>query len=95
MIDKLDRLVNKKIKTTKGCSGNVLKQKLINYFINEGYYLKDIERILENKDFNTGNVKKEYDKLYNRYFKKYSGYELDMIIKQKLYQKGYNYDTMK
>ena len=94
LVNKLDRLVDKKIKTIKNCSGNVLKQKLINYFMNEGYYLKDIERILENKDFNTGNVKKEYDKLYNKYSKKYSGYELDMVIKQKLYQKGYNYNDI-
>ena len=91
---KLDKLIDKKIKTTKNYSGNVLKYKLLNYFINEGYNKYDIERILDNKNLNSGDVKKEYDKLYNKYSKKYSGYELENIIKQKLYQKGYNYDKM-
>ena len=92
--NKLDRLIDKKIKTTKNCSGNILKQKVINYFINEGYNYSDIEKVIEQKDLNVGDAKKEYEKLYNRYSKKYSGYELDMIIKQKLYQKGYNYDKI-
>ena len=92
--NKLDRLIDKKIKTTKNCSGNILKQKVINYFINEGYNYSDIEKVIDNKDLNVGDAKKEYEKLYNRYSKKYSGYELDMIIKQKLYQKGYNYDKI-
>lgn len=92
--NKLDRLIDKKIKTIKNYSGNVLKQKIINYFVNEGYNYRDIEEIISNKDLNKGDIKKEYDKLYNRYSKKYSGYELDMIIKQKLYQKGYNNDIL-
>ena len=91
---KLDKLIDKKIKTTKNCSGNVLRFKVLNYFINEGYNKSDIERILDNKNLNSGDVKKEYDKLYNKYSKKYSGYELENIIKQKLYQKGYSLDQI-
>ena len=92
---KLDRLIDKKIKVTKNCSGNVLKYKIMNYFINEGYDKNDVERILNNKNLNSGDIKKEYDKLYNKYSKKYSGYELENIIKQKLYQKGYNLNEIK
>jgi SOS response regulatory protein OraA/RecX len=36
------------------------------------------------------NIEKEYQKLYKKYANKYSGYKLDMTIKQHLYQKGYD-----
>ena len=37
----------------------------------------------------TSSYEKEKEKLYKKYEKKYSGYELDMIVKRKLYEKGY------
>jgi SOS response regulatory protein OraA/RecX len=37
-----------------------------------------------------GNINKDYQQLYKKYTKKYSGYKLDMTIKQHLYQKGYD-----
>ena len=47
--------------------------------------------LINNYDFNnTSNAKKIYDTLYKKYSSKYEGYELDMIIKQKMYQKGYD-----
>lgn len=93
--NKLERLIDKKINTIKNCSGSVLKYKIMNYFINEGYNKYDIEDILESKNLNNGDIEKEYNKLYNKYSKKYSGYELENIIKQKLYQKGYNLEQLK
>ena len=36
--------------------------------------------------------KREYDKLYRRLSKKYSGRELEYKIKEKLYQKGLYYE---
>ena len=38
-------------------------------------------------------AKKEYDKLYKKYSKKYSDKELDYVIRQKLYQKGFKYEN--
>ena len=93
--EKLDNLIDKKSKTIKNCSGNVKKFKITNYFINIGYDKYMIEDILSNKDFNSDGGKKEYNKLYNKYSKKYSGYELENIIRQKLYQKGYDYNEIK
>ena len=93
--DKLDRLIDKKISTIKNCSGNVLKYKLINYFNTLGYSKYMIEDILDSKDLKNNNGEKEYIKLYNKYSKKYSGYELDSIIKQKLYQKGFDINEIK
>lgn len=93
--EKLDRLIDKKIKTIKNCSGNVLKFKVMNYFINLGYDKKLIEDILSDKEINNAGGEKEYQKLYNKYSKKYEGYELERIISQKLYQKGYDYNQTK
>ena len=93
--EKLENLVEKKSKTIKNCSGNVKKFKIINYFINLGYDKYMIEDVISNMDFNTDNGEKEYNKLYNKYSKKYTGYELENIIRQKLFQKGFDYNEIK
>lgn len=90
ILEKLDKLIDKKIRQMKNYSGNVLKMRLQNYFYEQGYDLNNINDILNNKDLTNSDLyQKEYDKLYKRYSKKYSGYELEQIIKQKLYQKGF------
>ena len=93
--EKLNRLIDKKIPTIKNCNGNVLKYKLINYFVNIGYSKYMIEDILNTKELNNNGGEKEYTKLYNKYSKKYSGYELENIIRQKLYQKGFDINEIK
>ena len=85
----LEKLIDKKIKSNRTYAGDVLKQKLLNDFINKGYSKEDILCILDKKDLNNDDLyEKEYNKLYNKYSKKYSGSELEYFIKQKLYQKG-------
>ena len=85
----LEKLIDKKIKSNRTYAGDVLKQKLLNDFINKGYSKEDILSILDKKDLNNDDLyEKEYNKLYNKYSKKYSGSELEYFIKQKLYQKG-------
>ena len=91
---KLNRLIDKKISTIKNCSGNVLKYKITSYFINLGYDKYMIEDILSCKKTNN-NGEKEYYKLYNKYFKKYEGEKLESIIRQKLYQKGFDLNEIK
>ena len=45
---------------------------------------------LDNISFDDTSLKeKEYAKLKLKYSKKYSGYELEQVIKRKLYEKGY------
>ena len=39
-------------------------------------------------------AKKEYDKLYKKLSRKYSGEELKYKIKEKLYQKGLKYEEV-
>ena len=48
--DKLNHLIDKKIKTSKGYSGNILKQRLISYFINQGYDIDMINEIINTKN---------------------------------------------
>lgn len=95
MLYELDKLITKRINQSKNCSGNVLKQKLLTYFIDRGYNKEDILSIIDTKKlYDDELLKKEYDKLYNKYSKKYSGDKLTMIIKQKLYQKGFYYNEI-
>lgn len=92
--EKLDKLINKKIKTNKD-SEYIMKQKLTNHFINLGYDKEMISEILSNiKVDNSKSLKLEYEKQYNKLSKKYSGDELKYKIKNALYQKGYKIDEI-
>ena len=94
--DKLNKLIDKKILSIKNYSGNVLKQKLIMYFINLGYDRRIIEEILLSKNLiNNDDGIKEHNKLYNKYKNKYNSFELENILRQKLYLKGFSYDEIK
>ena len=59
-----------------------------------GYDVSLINSVLSTMEFgDTKDIaKKEYDKLYRRLSRKYSGRELDYKIKEKLYQKGLYYE---
>ena len=94
--DKLDKLIDKKIRASKNYSGSVLKYKLFNYFVNIGYDKEIISNLLDKKNL-TNNEQgiKEYNKLLRKYSTKYSGYELENIIRQKLYMKGYSLEEIK
>ena len=96
VFNKLNHLIDKKIKTSKGYSGNVLKQRLTSYFINQGYEISMINEILNTK--NLSNIEdgiKEYNKLLNKYKDKYDDYKLESYIRSKLYSKGFNLDEIK
>ena len=63
--------------------------------INLGYDKDEVLKKLESIDFsNNKDIQKEYQKLYKKYSPKYSGTKLDMVIKQKLYQKGYDISSL-
>lgn len=94
IIDKLSKLINKKITNSK-YSGYILKQKILNDFINLGYSRELIIEIYDNLDIKKDDLlRKEYDKLYKKLSLKYSGKELDNKIKNKLYQKGFTIDEI-
>ncbi len=92
---KLEKLIMKKLKANTKYSDKIMKQKITNYFINLGYDKEDINEILN--AITTDNdeiIKKEYNKLINKYKTKYDEEKLKYIIKQKLYQKGFNIEEI-
>ena len=92
--NKLEKLINKKIKLNKK-SEYIMKQKLTNYFINLGYKKYMIDEILSNiKIDNSNSIKIEYEKQYKKLSKKYNGEELKYKIKNNLYKLGYKIDEI-
>jgi regulatory protein len=91
IINKLSKLITKKIKSNHTHSSYQLKQKITIDLVNMGYKRSQIELLLENYDYNDSSLlEKEYNKLYIKLSKKYSDNELYNKIKQKLYAKGFD-----
>jgi regulatory protein len=69
------------------------------HFVRNGYSNNVVSSILEKvSDQYQGDefklIQKDYDKLYLRLSKKFSGFELKSSIKEKLYQKGYSIEDI-
>ena len=91
---RIRKLIDRGIKTNHSRGGVVLKQKIYNDLKNLGYDIYIINSIISEYNFfnDTSIAKKEYDKLYRKYSRKYSGDELKYKIKEKMYQKGLSYE---
>ena len=92
---KIDKLVEKMLRSNRSRGGNVLKRKIISDLNVLGYDTDVIMKLLVKYEFDNNEdiAKKEYEKLYKRLSKKYSGKELEYKIKEKLYQKGLYYEN--
>jgi len=92
--ERLKKLIEKALKSNRTRGGAVLKQKICNDLKLLGYDSYDIQVSIQNYSFgNDKNIaKKEYDKLYRRLSRKYSGSELERKIRDGLYQKGLKYE---
>ena len=95
-INKLEKIISKKINSNHSYSINKLKEKLLYDLSREGFYKNMIEEVIDKSTFNNDNnlLEKEYDKLYNKLSKKYESKELEYQIKNKLLQKGFYYDDI-
>lgn len=93
-VNRINKLITKKINSNHNKGGNVLKQKIANDLNLLGYDSFIVNRILNNYDFSIDYelAEREYNKLYKRLSKKYSGKELELRIKQGLYLKGLKYE---
>lgn len=96
IFDKLVKQMTKKIKSNQKYSNYVLKQKLMNYFINLGFSSEMINEVFENlkNDDSLSILNTEYNKLYKKLSKKYQDNELFYNIKNKLYQKGFTLEQI-
>ena len=92
---RLEKMIVKRINSNKKYSNYELKYKILNEMINMGYSKQKILEIIENNlSEDNSIIKKEYDKLYNKYKVKYSTLELNNKIKQKLLSKGFKLDDI-
>ena len=93
--EKAIKIIDKKIKVNNKYSIYMLKQKINNYLISNGYPKEIFIDYLESINGNDRkNLEKEALSLIRKYQKKYENRELVLIIKDKLYKKGYNIDEI-
>lgn len=90
-VEKINKIIDKQLKTNHNKSNYMLKNKILNYLNNNGYESSLSISIFDSKNLTSDKdiAKKEYDKLYKKLSSKYSGSELEFKIKQKMYQKGF------
>lgn len=87
--ERINKYINKQLKVNKK-SLYVFKNKMLFNLINLGYENNDILKVLNKVSLDEDNLKsKEEEKLRKKYSRKYDGYELENIIKRKLFEKGY------
>lgn len=89
--EKLNKYISKKINSNHNLSGKLLKQKIINDLINKGFYIEQINEVINNYIFIDNKLlkEKEYNKIKNKLSKKYSGEELEYRIKINMLKKGF------
>lgn len=93
--NKIDRYIEKKIKVNHNSSSSMLKIKITNDLINLGYEREDIASILVKYEVDDRDIlKKEYQKAKSALEKKYTGYELQNKIKERLYRKGFKVSNL-
>ena len=92
-LEKIRKSVNRILKSNRSRSNKALKMKMITDLTNQGFSKKDIEKVIQEIQFEDDNAiaKKEYEKLYKKLSRKYEKEELEYRIRQKLYQKGFIY----
>lgn len=86
----LYKLIDKKIKQNHKYSRSILKQKIISYYLEQGYLKEMISLIFDElyeEDITI--IDKEYRKLKDKLSKKYKDKELEYQLVSKLYQKGF------
>lgn len=96
-MERIDRLVKKRIKGNHSYGNQKLKEKLVYELGNQGYYKWMIDEVLANSSFANMDalLEKEYQKNYEKLSKKYEGAALEMRLTAKLLAKGFSYEEIK
>lgn len=93
-LNKLSKLVNKKLKSAKGSAYNV-KQKVYYDMYNLGYSKEMVDSVFDINLDDSSSLEKDFNKVYNDLIKKEKDEgKLHLKLKQKLYQKGYSLDKI-
>lgn len=90
-IEKLNKIVKKKINSNHKYSINKFKEKLLYDLQIQGFYKNMIEEVFDHSSFKEDDnlLEKEYNKLYLKLSRKYQDKELEYQLRNKLYQKGF------
>lgn len=89
-MDKINKYISNKIKNNHNTSSYMLKNKIIMYLVNKGYYKDMVIDILNSYDIIDKSIlDNEYRKAKKRLSSKYQGSELDKKVKEYLYRKGF------
>ena len=92
---RLEKLILKKINSNRKYSKKHLGQKILNEMINLGYNKEIILNILdENLKDDKSIIEKEFEKIYIKLSKKYSGKDLNIKVKQNLLLKNFNIEDI-
>lgn len=88
---RVSAIIEKKVRLNNNKGKFYLKRKILLDLTNLGYNKETILEILNNVNFDDSSIyKKEREKAYNKYSKKYSGYELESKVNNYLYGKGFS-----
>lgn len=95
-LDKVEKIVSKKIKSNHNYGEYKLKEKILYDVTNMGYPKWMIEEFINNIEVENSDsiLDKEYNKLYSRLSRKYEGYDLETQIKLKLIARGFGYNEV-
>lgn len=95
-IEKVKKIVDKKINTNKKLSKENLLLKIKNDLILLGYSKNIIDKVLSNIIIEEDNevIEMAFDKEYNRLSKKYKDKELEKKVKYNLYKKGFSLERI-
>lgn len=95
-IDKINKLAIKKINANHKDSQKMLKEKIINYFLNEGYAKNLVLSVLNNISFDNNDsiIENISLKLYKKLSLKYQDNLLWNQLKLKLISKGFSYSDV-
>lgn len=93
--ERLEKIILKRIKSNKKYSEFELKNRILKEVVSLGYSKEKAIYIIENNIVADNSIiEKEYSRVYNKLSNKYSGSELEIKIKQKLYSKGFSMDDI-
>ncbi|HIS39010.1 MAG TPA: RecX family transcriptional regulator [Candidatus Onthousia faecavium] len=90
-IEKITKIVSKKTISNRNKSSKILKQKLEQELLIQGFNPQIIKKYLNSYEFPTDKIiaQKEYQKYYQKLSRKYQGKELEYKLKQKMFNLGF------
>ena len=91
----LESKIYKEINKNRKYSNYEIKNRILNKFLKEGYDKEKIIELIEKYELNDQDIlKKELNKIYDKYEKKYGRHIFQIKVKQKLIQKGFDIDEI-